>query len=226
MTAFETIREAAAGRLGGDQALQERLPNPEPPEGLAMVGDDRYLSVMSRRIFRAGLQHRMVDARWPAFEAAFADFDLATVAAMDDADIRRLSGDESLIRHPRKLTAVRDNAIATQAVVAEHGSFGAWLAGWPEDEIVELWFELQSRFSQLGGNSAPAFLRMTGKDTFLITDWVGAALRHWDAWDGSSKGKRAQRGIQAVFNNWMEASDWPLCGISQTLALSIDHKAD
>lgn len=226
MTPFEEIRAAAAARVGGDQSLQAQLPKAEPPEGLAMVGDDRYLSVMSRRIFRAGLQHRMVDARWPAFETAFADFDVDTVAEFDEADIRRLGRDESLIRHPRKLTAVRDNALAMREVAAAHGSFGAWLAGWPEDEIVELWFELQTRFNQLGGNSAPAFLRMTGKDTFLVTDWVSAALRQWGAWDGGGKGKRALRAIQGIFNDWAEASGWPLCAVSQTLALSIDKRTD
>lgn len=222
MTAFADIHAAAVERLGGEQALQERLPRPEPPEGLAMVGDDRYLSVMSRRIFRAGLQHRMVDARWPAFEAAFADFEPATVAALDDDDIKRLARDESLIRHPRKLTAVRDNARAILAIAEEQGSFGAWLAGWPTDEIVELWFELQRRFSQLGGNSAPAFLRMTGKDSFLLTDWVTRALAHWGDWTEAATGKRAQRGIQAVFNGWADDSGWALCALSQTLALSID----
>lgn len=224
MTTFETIHSAAIQRLGSEQALHERLPNPEPPEGLAMVGDDRYLSVMSRRIFRAGLQHRMVDARWPAFEIAFNDFDIATVAALDDADIKRLSTDESLIRHNRKLLAVRDNAIAMQQLIAEQGSFGAWLAKWPEEEIVELWFELRNRFSQLGGRSAPAFLRMTGKDTFVPTTWVSAALVQWHLQVDGGKGKQAMRSMQAVFNGLANESDWSLCAISQTLALSIDHK--
>ena len=73
---FAVIHKAALQRAGGKEALKERLSRPEPPESLAMVGDDRYLSVMSRRIFRAGLKHSMVDARWPAFEAAFFDFDV------------------------------------------------------------------------------------------------------------------------------------------------------
>lgn len=226
MIGFESIRAAAATRVGGDDALLTQLPSPEPPAGLAMVGDDRYLSVMSRRIFRAGLQHRMVDARWPAFEIAFAGFDVDAVAAMEDADIQALSRDESLIRHARKLIAVRDNAIAMQRIIEDHAGFGAWLAGWPEDEIVELWLELRARFSQLGGSSAPAFLRMVGKDTFLITPWVAAALKHWGAWHQAVTGKRALRAIQAIFNEWEAASDWPLCAISQTLALSIERKPE
>ncbi len=221
MTDFDAVEQAAVALVGSHEALQARLTSPEPPESLAMVGDDRYLSVMSRRIFRAGLTHRQVDARWPAFEIAFDDFDLPAVAELDDGDIARLARDDRLIRHRGKLTAVRDNALAMQAVVAEHGSFGLWFAEWPEDEIVELWWTLRSRFSQLGGQSAPAFLRMVGKDTFLLTNWVAAALAHWGAFEGKTTSQRSHRAIQAVFNSWQAQSGYALCQISQILALSV-----
>ena len=223
MTArFADIRRAAEQRLGGAEALRARLPRPEPREGLALVGDDRYLSAMSRRTFRAGLKHALVDARWPAFEAAFFDFDVDRVAALDDDDLKAYFRDESLIRHRGKLTAVRNNARAMQALTAEQGSVGSWLALWPVDEIVELWHELQARFSQLGGRSAPAFLRMVGKDSFLLTPWVEKALLHWGACEQPPRGKRAERRVQTLFNQWMDESDWPLCAISQTLAASVD----
>lgn len=221
MTTFAPILAAAVARAGDEASLRADLKQPEPPEGLAMVGDDRYLSLMTRRIFRAGLQHRMVDARWPAFEAAFNGFDLDQTAALDDADIKRLTRDESLIRHPRKLAAVRANAIAMRAIRDEFGSFGVWLARWPEDEIVELWFELNERFSQLGGNSGPAFLRMAGKDTFLLTDWVMAGLRQWQAHPGPFKPKTAQRDVQVIFNDWADETDEPLSLLSQILSRSI-----
>ncbi|MEQ8798171.1 MAG: DNA-3-methyladenine glycosylase I [Salinisphaeraceae bacterium] len=221
MTTFAPILAAAVARAGDEAVLRADLKQPEPPEGLAMVGDDRYLSLMTRRIFRAGLQHRMVDARWPAFEAAFADFDLDQTAALDEGDIKRLTQDESLIRHPRKLAAVRSNAIAMQSIREEFGSFGVWLARWPEDEIVELWLELNQRFSQLGGNSGPAFLRMAGKDTFLLTDWVMAGLRQWQAHPGPFKAKTAQREVQVIFNDWADEADEPLSVLSQILSRSI-----
>ena len=44
------------------------------------------------------------------------------------------------------------------------------------DGIVELWEALAKRFSQMGGNSGPSFLRMVGKDTFVLTHSVTAAL--------------------------------------------------
>ena len=37
---------------------------------------------MSLRIFRAGLKHSLVDAKWPAFEEVFAGFEPARVVAM------------------------------------------------------------------------------------------------------------------------------------------------
>ncbi|MES1935465.1 hypothetical protein C27AD_03892 [Salinisphaera hydrothermalis C27AD] len=222
MIAFETIESAAIERLGGEAELQAALVRPEPPESLAMIGDDRYLSVMCRRIFRAGLTHRLVDARWPAFEVAFDDFDLARVAALTDDDLKRLATDESLIRHRRKIFAVRDNAQAMQAIVDEFGSFGFWLAEWPEEEIVDLWAELKKRFMQLGGNSGPAFLRMAGKDTFLLTDWVVQALSEWNAYSGKTHTRSAHADIQALFNTWHGQSGLPYCQISQILAFSID----
>lgn len=209
--------------MGGTDALEARLIRPEPPESLAMIGDDRYLSVMCRRIFRAGLTHRLVDARWPAFEIAFADFDIDAVAALDDTALRRLAKDDSLIRHQKKIMAVRDNAVAMQAIVEEFGSFGFWLAEWPEDEIVNLWLELRQRFTQLGGRSAPAFLRMCGKDSFMLTDWVLAALAYWDVYAEKATSKTALNRIQAIFNAWLDETERPLCQLSQILALSIDR---
>lgn len=209
-------------RLGGGDALAARLSRPEPPESLAMIGDDRYLSVMCRRIFRAGLTHRLVDARWPAFEVAFEDFDLNHVASLTDDDLKRLATDESLIRHRRKIFAVRDNALAMRTIVDEFGSFGFWLAEWPEDEIVDLWAELRKRFKQLGGKSGPAFLRMAGKDTFILTDWVVKALAHWQAYTGKTHTRGAEASIQAIFNDWQEQTGRPYCQLSQILALSMD----
>lgn len=221
MIPFDTIETAAIERLGGPDEMASRLVRPEPPESLAMIGDDRYLSVMSRRIFRAGLTHRLVDRRWPAFEIAFQDFDLEGVAALSDDELQQLARDDSLIRHRGKLRAVRDNAIAMQAIVDEFGSMGFWLAEWPDDEIVELWAELKKRFTQLGGQSAPRFLRMAGKDTFVLTDWVIKGLAHWAVFAGKTTSQNARREIQALFNDYADESGRPLCQISQIISFSV-----
>ncbi len=222
MTAFDAILVQAEARAGGAAALAARLPTPKSAEALCAVGDDRYLSLMSLRIFRAGLRHGMVDARWPAFEEAFMGFEPRRVHAMPDEALEALMGDARLIRHWGKIKATRANAAAICALVSETGGFGAYLAGWPGARIVELWEDLAKRFSQLGGNSGPYFLRMAGKDSFLLTGDVVRGLDRWAGIEAAPKGKAARRRAQAAFNGWAEATGRPLSQLSMILALSVD----
>src|SRR6266404_7553967 len=175
---FVPILDAARTRLGA-AALEARLPKPRSAAELEAVPDDRYLSEMSRRIFRAGLKHSVVDAKWPAFEEVFHGFEPRRVRAMSDEAMEGLLGNARLIRHWGKLKSVRDNAAAMLDIAGEHNSFGAWLAGWPGEDIVGLWEALAKTFSQLGGNSGPSFLRMVGKDSFILSPSVVAGLKHW-----------------------------------------------
>ncbi|HEX2646323.1 MAG TPA: DNA-3-methyladenine glycosylase I, partial [Candidatus Dormibacteraeota bacterium] len=135
---FATILDAARTRLG-TAALEARLPTPKTAAELSATKDDRYLSQMSLRVFRAGLKHSLVDAKWPAFEEVFGGFDLRRVRAMPDEALEALMRDTRLIRHWGKLKSVRGNAAAMLDVADQHGSFGAWLAGWPGDDVVGLW---------------------------------------------------------------------------------------
>jgi 3-methyladenine DNA glycosylase Tag len=221
MVGFAKIQKAAEKRLGAD-ALAARLPAVKAPTQLKKVGDDRYLSLMSLRVFRAGLKHEMVDAKWPDFETAFKGFDPRRVRAMSDEDVEKLMADKRLIRHLGKLKSVQANAAAMCAVAAEQRSFGAWLADWPGSDIVGLWDALGKRFSQLGGNSGPYFLRMAGKDTFVPTPSVVKALIHWGAIDGEPKGKAGRAQLQALFNGWAAETQMPLAHLSVTLAASVD----
>jgi 3-methyladenine DNA glycosylase Tag len=222
MSSFDKIGAAARKRVGAETALAARMPVVNSPDQLRSVADDRYLSLMSRRVFRAGLKHSLVDAKWPAFEEAFHGFGLRRVCAMNDEDIERLMTDTRLIRHWGKLKSVRANAAAMLQIAAERGTFGAYLADWPSSDVVGLWDDLARRFRQLGGNSGPSFLRMAGKDTFILTPSVIAALNHWRAFQGTPRSKADRARIQAVFNGWAAATQLPLAHVSMTLALSID----
>ena len=217
--AFAPILEAARARHGA-AALDARMMRPLSAAELEAVGDDRYLSQMSLRIFRAGLKHSLVDAKWPAFEEVFFGFEPRRVRAMSDEALEALLGDRRLIRHWGKLKSVRANAAAMLAVADEHGSFGAWLARWPTTEIVGLWEALAKRFSQMGGNSGPTFLRMVGKDTFILTYSVTAALQRWGAALAAPKNRKDRAAVQACFNAWAAETGRPLCQLSLILAAS------
>lgn len=218
---FAAVLERARRRAGGDAALEKALPKPKSDAALRKVGDDRYLSLMSLRIFRAGLKHSMVDARWPAFEDAFHGFDPGRVMLMNDEEVERLMADARLIRHWAKLRSVRDNAAAIRTIAKDHGSFGAYLAGWSSARVVELWADLAKRCVQMGGNSGPTFLRMVGKDTFLLTDDVTSALIGLGVCKRKPSTKAELAAVQAAFNGWSAATGRPLCQISRILALSV-----
>jgi 3-methyladenine DNA glycosylase Tag len=216
LTSFSEILEAA----GGAEALKDRLPRAKSADELRAVPDDRYLSLMSLRIFRTGIKHSVVDAKWPAFEEVFLGFDPGRVRAMNDEDLERLLGDERIVRHGGKIRATRDNAAAMCEVAEECGGMGAYLADWPAGDAVGLWIDIAKRFKQMGGRSAPYFLRMAGRDTFILTDDVVRGLNRWGAIEGEAKGKRGLRAAQDAFDAWTAESGRPLCEISMVLALS------
>jgi len=219
---FAAILDAARQRHGA-AAIEARLPQPKSASELAATPDDRYLSQMSLRVFRAGLKHSLVDAKWPAFEDAFAGFDPRRVRAMPDEELEKLLGDARLIRHWGKLKSVRDNAAAMLAVSDEYGGFGAWLATWPGGNIVGLWEAIGARFSQMGGVSGPMFLRMVGKDTFVLSHSVIAGLKHWADMPTPPKNRAERAAAQACFNAWAAQTGRPLAQLSLILAMSVDE---
>jgi 3-methyladenine DNA glycosylase Tag len=218
---FATIHEAALARHG-EMAIEARLVTPRTEAELEAVADDRYLSLISRRVFRAGLRHELVDPKWPAFEEVFHGFDPGLCARLPDEALEAMLEDKRLIRHMPKLRAVRANAKATLDIVSETGSVGRWLATWPTTRIVGLWTELAKRFSQMGGNSGPAFLRMAGKDTFMLTDSVVGALRRFELVDVRPTTRADRAAVQEIFNGWAAETGRPLCQLSQILAMASD----
>jgi 3-methyladenine DNA glycosylase Tag len=223
MTPFRTILIEAERRNGGAAGLAALLPVPKSAAELAAVPDDRYLSAMSLRIFRAGLKHELVDAKWPAFEETFHRFEPHRVRAMSDEAMERLMGDTRLIRHWGKLKAARENAAAIVELGEEHGTMGRYLADWPDGKVIALWDDLARRFSQMGGNSAAYFLRMVGKDSFILTPYVVSGLNKWGGFAGEPKGKAGRAEVEAAFLAWAKEAKRPLCQISMILARATDQ---
>jgi 3-methyladenine DNA glycosylase Tag len=218
---FAPIHQRALERIG-DAALGARLPTVLDSAALAAVPDDRYLSMMSLRVFQAGLRHSVVAAKWPAFEAVFFEFQPRAIMAMHDEDLEALMEDRRLIRHGGKLRAVRDNAAALMVISDAAGGFGRWLGAWPGERLDALWTEIGARFSQMGGDSAARFLRMAGKDTYILSHSVAVALYHWGVLDTEPKGRAARAKAQAQFNDWAVETGLPLAHLSMILAASVD----
>ncbi|MFV3368547.1 DNA-3-methyladenine glycosylase I [Pseudomonas sp. NY15435] len=223
MRDYQWLYEFCLNRFGSVEALEARLPHCKSPAELAAVGDDRYLSLISLRIFRAGLKHSLVDAKWPAFEEVFFGFDPEKVVLMGGERLENLMQDARLIRHLGKLKSVPRNAQFVLDIAREYGSFGKLLADWPSSDIVGLWKLVAKRGSQLGGMSAPRFLRMAGKDTFVLSDDVVAALKAQEIVDKTPTSLKDLALVQAAFNTWQEQSGRPLCHISMMLSYTVNH---
>jgi 3-methyladenine DNA glycosylase Tag len=223
MQDYKWLNEYCLNRFGSESALEAHLPTPSSARQLKALSDDRYLSMLALRVFRAGLKHSLVDTKWPAFEKSFFGFDPEKVTLMGGDHLERLMQDKSIIRHLGKLKSVPRNAQLILDIAHEHGSFGNFIADWDVTDIVGLWRYLAKKGSQMGGLSAPRFLRMVGKDTFIPSYDVVAALNAQKIVDKVPSSQRDQAAVQAAFNQWHAESGRPMCQLSMMLAFTTNH---
>ena len=220
MKSFKWIYEHVCEHRSGED-VEALLPHSLSKTELERVPDDRILSDMARRVFRAGLKHSLVDSKWPEFEKAFYGFDPEKIALMSDEQLENLMQNDKLIRHWGKIKSVRINAMMVEEQAKKHGSFAKFLADWPENDIIGLWAFLKKHGNQLGGNSGPYFLRMVGKDTFILTDDVVAGLKAQGIVEKKPTAKRDLQKVQDCFNQWQQESGRPLAQISRLLSYTV-----
>ncbi|MNY65104.1 hypothetical protein D3C86_2023190 [compost metagenome] len=64
---------------------------------------------------------------------------------------------------------------------------------------------------------------MIGKDTFIPTDDMVAALNAQGIIDKVPSSQRDRALVQGVFNQWQAESARPLCQLSTMLAFTVNH---
>ncbi len=221
MKSFAKLYERAAKRKGGEAALEALIVKPKSKSALARIPDDRWLSGMARSVFRAGFNWTVVDNKWPEIEAAYGGFDPHRVAFQSDDDLDVLVKDPRVIRAWRKLKAIRVNAQYVVDLAAEHGSAARYFAGYPATEYVDLLDDMKKRGSHLGGTSAQYFLREMGKDSFILSRDVTAALKREKVFDGTPTSKSSMKRIQGAFNEWVADGGESLTRVSRVLAFTV-----
>jgi DNA-3-methyladenine glycosylase I len=96
--------------------------------GVPVRDDTEVFERLALESFQAGLSWSTILRKREAFRSAFSGFDPEVVAAFDDRDRERLLADAGIVRNRAKIDATIGNARAFEAVVAEFGSFDAYLA--------------------------------------------------------------------------------------------------
>jgi len=131
----------------------------QPPD------DSAYFENLTRCIFQAGLNWKMIANKWSGFTEAFAGFDIEKVAEFGDEDVDRLMADKEIVRNRRKILATIGNAREFRRIAREHGSFKEWFTGLDKsDNYVEVMKELLKTFSHVGKSTANIFIHTVGED--------------------------------------------------------------
>ena len=141
---------------------------------------------------------------------------------MPDDMLERKASDPGIIRNFSKVKTVLDNAVMiADTERREDKTFGEFIAGWPDDDIVSLWLFLKKHGSRLGGNTGPYALRTLGVDTFLMTADVEFFLRENGIVDSGIHSLRALKATQAYFNDLREQSGRSLSELSRLVSLGV-----
>nr|WP_306264762.1 DNA-3-methyladenine glycosylase I [Pararhizobium sp. IMCC3301] len=221
MQSFDDIFAIAAKRKGGPQALNALLPPPLSADELRAITDENWLSGLSKSVFQAGFNWKVVDKMWPGFQAAFHGFDPGRCAMLTDEDLTALTGDRRIVRHGAKIRSVQENAVFLIELAKQHGSASAAFAEWPSDDFVGLLALLKKRGSRLGGTTAQYALRSMGRDGFILSRDVVARLMVEGVIDKAPTSQKAMRTVQDAFTLWQKQSGRSLQEISRVLAMSI-----
>ncbi|MCW5724042.1 MAG: DNA-3-methyladenine glycosylase I [Maricaulaceae bacterium] len=176
---------------------------------------------MTQAVFQSGFSWKVIEAKWPGFEAAFDGFDPRRVAMYSDDDIARLLGDARIVRNGIKIAATVKNAQFVCDMADEHGSFGGFLAGWPPADQAGLMELFKTRASHLSGSAGQYFLRFSGWDAFILSKDVVKALAREGVIDGPPGSKKAMAAVQTAFARWSKQSGHPQAAISRILAMSV-----
>lgn len=221
MRSFDEILAIAAERKGGaDKVLAGVMPFKTADE-LASIPDDRWLAMMARGIFQAGISWTVVEAKWPGIEEAFAGFDVGRLSMMDDGWLDALLVDTRVIRSGAKIAAIRDNAVFIRKVNEGEGGFARKVADWPAGDFAGLLDWLAANGSRLGGNTGAYMLRQMGKEGYLLSKDVVTRLVAEGVISGPPTSRKAMAAVQAAFDRWRAESGQSLNTISRVLAQSI-----
>lgn len=220
MRGFDEIFDIAAARKGDAEAVNSLIDKPKSVAELSIISEDRWLAILTKCVFQAGFNWKVIEAKWDGFEASFDRFDVGRCAFMDDEKFDALLGNKEIVRNGAKVATVRENA-AFLMQLRDRGGASTVFGAWPSDDYISLLALLKSDGARLGGATAMYAMRFMGRDGFILSGDVTTRLIVEGVIDKPAGSKSSMRAVQSAFNVWMDQSGRSLTEISRVLAMSV-----
>jgi 3-methyladenine DNA glycosylase Tag len=134
-----------------------------------------HLAIITQAIFQAGLSWAVIDARWGRYVTEFDGFDVAKVAAYDDAAVARLMQAAGIVHSRAKIVGTIRNARTLLAIEGEFGSIRAYQTSFASYDALRR--DAAKRFAYLGDMSTYYWLFRTGAPVPDVERWMKTQQR-------------------------------------------------
>lgn len=131
------------------------------------LGD--YLEVITRAVFQAGLNWRIIEAKWDGFRRAFHEFDVERVASLAPPEIEAICSDRAVVRNRAKVEATVGNAQKLIELDRAHHGFQSYLRSHADYWALEK--ALTKEFKFLGSMGAFYTLYVVGEPVPDYHEW-------------------------------------------------------
>lgn len=95
--------------------------------GFPTANDSRLFEKLCLEGFQSGLSWNTILKKRDDFRRCFKNFDINKVSRLTEADIERLMGDASIVRHRGKIESTINNAQRCRELIRECGSLGSYI---------------------------------------------------------------------------------------------------
>ena len=141
---------------------QQEHQHPEAPPQIVPQSLNDYLEVMTKAVFQSGMSWKVVNNKWPGFQAGFYRFDVAAVAAMDESTIDTLAADASIIRNRRKIVATVHNAQRLIELDEEYDGIRNYFRS--HDDFYAVLKDVRKQFKYMGDTGTYYWMYVLGEE--------------------------------------------------------------
>ncbi len=218
MRSFIEIEQAASSLHSGMPMILRGLVLPKSPDKIKIIPDEKWLSAMSKIVFQAGFNWKIIDNKWPSFENLFLNFSISFCNSLSDEKLEELMMSGKIVKNWNKVKAIQKNAAYLQSIIEKHGSVGNYFSDWKIHCYGINMHNLQSQGSRMGGKTGQIFLRRMGVDTLVFSNDVMISLKRECQIGSIPKSKKSWLSMQSIIDQWHADSGRSLNEISQILA--------